>query len=426
MHLKKLVSMVSAGTMVFALAGCGGADSEEAATLEIEYNFTGAQYDAFAEVVDDFTAETGIPVTITSPGDSYEDAMKTRMASGDLPDVWVTHGWSVARYSEYLMPLEDQEWYSKIDESLLPSITDEDGHVYILPVTEAVCGIIYNKDVLDSAGVDPAEIRTWDDFTEACQTVQDTLPEVVPIEMSCDGSSVNNYMLEGILPTFLSNEDAPNNQVDALIDGSFDFTVDGRDAFEYIADWAEKGFFNVDALTADLATVQRAMGEGNAAFTFYSTEMIPPILTYTPDANVGVIPFPSATEDGMSYYGVGEGNASCFGIWKDTEHEEECKELLNFFARPENADRIAVYADGGIPCLLDTEVTDAYVLKEFQTSKEQFADDITYDNFFDRAYQPSGMWGVFDDSIDILLDGDAKENIDAALENMQSNYADLS
>ena len=52
--------------------------------------------------------------------------MKTRMASGDLPDIWVTHGWSVMRYSEYMEPLEDQDWYSQIDESLLPSITDDD------------------------------------------------------------------------------------------------------------------------------------------------------------------------------------------------------------------------------------------------------------------------------------------------------------
>ena len=30
------------------------------------------------------------------------------------------------RYSEYMEPLEDQDWYSQIDESLLPSITDDD------------------------------------------------------------------------------------------------------------------------------------------------------------------------------------------------------------------------------------------------------------------------------------------------------------
>lgn len=454
---KKIIGVVLAGTMAISMAACGGSadtatgsaggteatvtgNAEESAeasdttietvgatgvTIELEYGITGAQLEAFQEIIQKFTDETGIGVAITQPGNVYEDAMKTRMASGDLPDVWVTHGWSVIRYSEYMMPLEDQDWFDKIDASLLPSITDEDGHVYILPITEAVCGVIYNKDVLEAAGVDPTTIRTWDDFTDACQTIKDKTPDITPIEMSCNTSGVNNYMLECMLPTFLTNEDAPNNQKDALIDGSFDFTVDGVDTFNYIVDWAEKGFFNEDALTADLTTAQKAIGEGRAAFIIYSTECIPAMLTYSPDANLGVMPSPAASESGKSYYGVGEGNASCFGIWKDTEYEDECKQFLEFLARPENADKIATDVDGGIPCLSDTEITDAYILNVFKESQEQFKDDLTYDNFFDRSYQPSGMWGVFDDSMDILLDGDASANLDAALENMQTNYFDL-
>lgn len=462
MYWKRLLGMVMATTMVLSLSGCGNAavngvgnetasdvtteesSAKESAestsetadstiettgstgvSIEMEYGVTGVQMEAFQEIVQKFTDESGIGVTITQPGNVYEDAMKTRMASGNLPDVWVTHGWSVIRYSEYMMPLEDQEWYSKIDASLLPSITDEGGHIYILPVTEAVCGVLYNKDVLTSAGVDPTAIRTWDDFTNACQTIKDKTPDITPIEMSCNNSGVNNYMLECMFPTFLTNDDAPNNQKDALINGTFDFNKDGLDSFNYIADWSEKGLFNEDALTADLTTAQKAVSEGRAAFIIYSTECIPAMLNYSPDAKIGVMPTPAASENGMSYYGVGEGNASCFGIWKDTEYPDECKQFLNFLARPENADKIATDVDGGIPCLLDTGITDAYILNAFKESQEQFKDDITYDNFFDRSYQPSGMWGVFDDSMDILLDGNAKDNISAAIENMQTNYSDL-
>lgn len=437
---KRLISVLMAASMAASLGITGTAFADDAVkadtssttagatgnTIELEYGVTGAQMDAFKKLAQKFTDETGIGITITQPGSVYEDAMKTRMASGDLPDMWVTHGWSVMRYSEYLMPLEDQDWYSKIDASLLPSITDEDGHIYILPITEAVCGVIYNKDVLSNAGVDPTKIRTWDDLTNACQTIKDSNPDITPIEMSCNTSGVNNYMLECMLPTFLTNEDAPNQQAEALKDGTFDFTKDGRDAFEIIAKWADSGFFNEDALTADLTTAQNALGEGNAAFLIYSTECIPAMLTNTPDANIGVMPSPAATEDGKSYYGVGEGNASCWAIYKDTEYEDECKQFLEFLAKPENADVVVTDIDGGIPCLSDTGITDAYIYNAFKESQKQFDGDLTYDNFFDRSYQPSGMWGVFDDSMDILLDGTASENIDAALENMQTNYSDLS
>ena len=64
---------------------------------------------------------------MTRDGSDYKATMKTKMASNDLPDIWITHGWSVMRYSEYLMPLQDEEWYDKIDESILGAITDEEG-----------------------------------------------------------------------------------------------------------------------------------------------------------------------------------------------------------------------------------------------------------------------------------------------------------
>ena len=58
--------------------------------------------------------------------------MKTRMASQDLPDVFETHGWSVARYSEYLMPLNEESWASRIDEAILPVISDKNDNIYVL------------------------------------------------------------------------------------------------------------------------------------------------------------------------------------------------------------------------------------------------------------------------------------------------------
>lgn len=452
---RKLLAMFLASTMVLSLTACGNAststnagteedvatgdaaESEESTeadkmtttgvtgeTIELEYNVSGAQLDTFKEIVQGFTDKTGIGVTVTSPGNNYENAMKTRMASGDLPDMWVTHGWSVIRYSEYLMPLEDQDWYNQIDASLLPSITDADGHIYVLPITEAVCGVIYNKDVVESAGVDVSAIRNWDDFSEALAKVSEGSDTVSPLYMSCNDSAVNAYTLEDMFPTFYSNSDITENSAEALKDGSFDFTSQGRDAFELLAGWADAGYFNKDALTADLTTAEKAIGNGEAAFMFYSTECIPTILTYCPDANLGVMPVP-ASGDAGSYFGVGEGNFSNFAISKDTTHEEECKQFLSYMAEPENADKLAIDVDGGIPCLSTSQITDSYVLNAFKEAQSQFDGDLIYDNFFDREYLPSGMWSVMDDSMDILFDGTPKDNVDKAVDNMQTNYSDL-
>ena len=139
--------------------------------LEVETGFTGDQLDALQAIMDDFTAETGIGVELIAPGDDYENVMKTRMASGDLPDLWETHGWSTTRYAEYLLPLNDQEWIGKIKESIKTTVTDPEGNIYVAPLSIDPASICYNKDLFDAAGVDASQIYTWDDFEEACEKI---------------------------------------------------------------------------------------------------------------------------------------------------------------------------------------------------------------------------------------------------------------
>ena len=179
----KAVSALMCTAMCVSLAACGsgggsdeggsGSGSSGSGGLEIAYNLTTDDFSVFEDIINDFSEETGIDVTIYNGGDDYESAMKTRMSSGDLPDMWVTHGWSLIRYSEYMMELSDQEWVSNIEPGLKEVITHHTGVQFILPITQAVAAIMYNKDVLTQAGVDATQIRTWDDFAAACQSVLD-------------------------------------------------------------------------------------------------------------------------------------------------------------------------------------------------------------------------------------------------------------
>jgi len=79
-------------------------------------------------------------------------------------------GWSLLRYSEYLKVVNDQPWFDTIDkDSLAGVMADENGNFYALGMSMSISGLIYNKDALDKAGVDPNSIRTWDDFDAACE-----------------------------------------------------------------------------------------------------------------------------------------------------------------------------------------------------------------------------------------------------------------
>lgn len=157
--------------------------------------------------------------------------------------------------------------------------------------------------------------------------------------------------------------------------------------------------------------------------------MIPSVLAYNESANIGILPVPASSDDGASYFGIGEGNFSCFGIWKDTKYEDECKQLLEYLAQPEIAVQIT-RIDGGIPALstIELESTDqaAYTANAYSEAQTQFEGDLCYDNFFDREYLPSGMWSVMADAVATLLaDGDPEGSMDAAVTAVADNYNDL-
>ena len=142
---------------------------------------------------------------------------------------------------------------------------------------------------------------------------------------------------------------------------------------------------------------------------------------------MAMIPICASQKGGARFCGIGEG--ASFGIWKDTEYADECKQFLEYLARPEVAVKI-VQIDGGIPALTTIELDEtdkaAYTTNAFKEAQTQFDEDLTYDNFFDREYLPSGMWSVMADSVSTLLaDGDPEGSMDEAIMMVADNYNDL-
>lgn len=430
-RLKKLAAFGLAAVMTTGmLAGCGNGqagsektDSKEAdksakneTTLEVEVIYTGQPLDQFREVLDGFTEETGIGIELVTPGSDYEAVMKTRMASGEMPDVFVTHGWSIARYKEYLTALNDEEWYDRIDDPVLPIISDEDGSIYVLPVSQVTNGVVYNKTVLENAGVNVGDIRTMDDFKDACEKIKAS--GVTPFFVGGKDTWTAAVLYNAMAPAFYTTEGCKYPSGKELKDGTFDWDTKGSCVLEEIADMVQAGYFNKDLVTADNAATLTALGEDACGF---STEVeIVKVLNVAPDAQLGIMPIPCTTEDGKSQYMIGEG--SCFGIWKDTEKMKEAKQFLNYLAKPEVADKI-MELDGGLPALKDMN-TENVSYKAFSESQEIFEGDIFYDNLFDREYFPSGMFNADADAVIEVFMDPTEKGVNAGLQHLKSTFQD--
>lgn len=390
--------------------------SDKDVTLEVEVIYTGDPLEQFRTVLEDFTEETGIEIELITPGSDYESVMKTRMASGDMPDVFVTHGWSLIRYKEYLASLTEEEWTGKIDETIKSVISDDDGDLYVLPVTQQVNGIVYNKNVLENAGVKPEDIRTMDDLMDTCEKIKDT--GVTPFFVGGKDTWTAATVYNAFSPAYYTTEGSLYDCGEDLKDGSFDWDEYGSCVLEQIAEMVSSGYMNKDLVTADDAATMTALGKGEAGF---ATEVeIAKVLNIVPEAELGIMPIPCTTEEGKSQYMIGEG--SCFGIWKDTEYMDAAKEFLTYLSKPEIADRI-MDLDGGLPALEGMNTSNV-TYQEFLDSQKTFDGDIFYDNLFDREYLPNGMYNAQMDSVIEVFVDPSEEGVEAGLEVLKSTYED--
>lgn len=392
--------------------------------VDIEDSIQGDQntLDCFNKLIDEFSQQTGAEVEVVQNGSDHENIMKTRMASQDMPDMFVTHGWSTLRYNDFFEDLSGEEWVSRLDDAVKAVITDENGKVCTAPLTQWVYGMVYNADVLEANDIDPYAIKTWDDFKAACEKLEanGTTPLVISGK---NGSTLTGTMEQ--LNSFYTIDGAPYESREALKDGSFDFTKNTQ-FLDLYAELYDNGWFNEDIFTADQTTQFKYLGSGDYGFIPWgSPANIQTMKTYTPDVNFGIIPVPAVEEGGNAAYTVGEG--SCLAISNTSENIDCCKALLNFLLEKDNLTEYCT-ANGGMPGLSDVTPEDSESLELYKKSVEAAGDNITYSNFFDREYLPSGMWNVMQETMAKLYNGEvgtAKDRVAEAASYFQENYKTL-
>ncbi len=110
-----------------------------------------------------------------------------------------------------------------------------------------------------------------------------------------------------------------------------------------------------------------------------------------------------------------------------SENIDCCKALLNFLLEKDNLTEYCT-ANGGMPGLSDVTPEDSESLELYKKSVEAAGDNITYSNFFDREYLPSGMWNVMQETMAKLYNGEvgtAKDRVAEAASYFQENYKTL-
>lgn len=391
--------------------GSQAAGAELSGELEIVTNADEQTFNAVNGVFEKFMEENpGVKISYTTQGSDYEQLMKARMASNDLPDIFATHGWSVARYSEYLRPLNDQPWFGTVEEAFKRNIENADGQIFVLPLNMDQGGLMYNKTLLAELGIEIP--KTWDEFMAACQLAKDKGYTGVFIAGKDSRQPAN--LMDIAATTFLAScED--KGYTDQLADGSFDWN-NWTPVSQLLMDLKAKGYLNVDCVTCDPVDAAPRMAENNILFLMSSSpDLIGQAQEINPNAQYGMAPIPALNDSYEPAFCGGEREA--YGIWKDTENEALCLALLDYLAKPENV-KIVCEASGKRPAIQNVSPDLGSVAEDYAT----YADTAIYP-FFDRVYLPNGMWSTMK-TIGSALIGE-EMTVEESVQTMQADYETL-
>ena len=391
--------------------GNQAAGAELSGELEIVTNADEQTFNAVNGVFEKFMEENpGVKISYTTQGSDYEQLMKARMASNDLPDIFATHGWSVARYSEYLRPLNDQPWFGTVEEAFKRNIENADGQIFVLPLNMDQGGLMYNKTLLAELGIEIP--KTWDEFMAACQLAKDKGYTGVFIAGKDSRQPAN--LMDIAATTFLAScED--KGYTDQLADGSFDWN-NWTPVSQLLMDLKAKGYLNVDCVTCDPVAAAPRMAENNILFLMSSSpDLIGQAQEINPEAQYGMAPIPALNDSYEPAFCGGEREA--YGIWKDTENEALCLALLDYLAKPENV-KIVCEASGKRPAIQNVSPDLGSVAEDYAT----YADTAIYP-FFDRVYLPNGMWSTMK-TIGSALIGE-EMTVEESVQTMQADYETL-
>lgn len=169
----KKTAIVAVMVILLAAVAYGGGRTEASQAAPADRNVTlnvmmsfprfteqmEAYFDQFREKM---LAERGIDVTIVlemPSSEQYNNILQTRLSSNDAPDLFTLHASAdLPTYQKagYLADLSDQP----LAATLYPNVRETvsiDGKVYAVPFESTVWGYLYNKDIFEAAGLEPAD-----------------------------------------------------------------------------------------------------------------------------------------------------------------------------------------------------------------------------------------------------------------------------
>lgn len=369
---KVLTTMLAAAVLVGGLAGCSSTGTTKESDkvvkvfqLKVEIN------EALLDLAKKYEEETGVKVEITSVGGGadYGASLKAEFQKGTEPDIFMIQGAGDLKVWEHKVDdLSSEKWVSNAVKGTLDTVT-KDGKIYGMPAATEGYGLIYNKGILEKAGVDPKTIDTIDKLKAAFSTIDskkadlglDNIVSYTTKETWVTGNHTFNMALA-------AQENPPQFMAD-FIDGKADIVNN-----QIFKDWtnlvellcASSGGAALD--TIDYSAQVGNFALGKTAFLHQGNWVAGDLAKLDVDFEMGFIPL-SINNDTKISGSIPVGVPMYWVANKDSKVNAEAKEFLNWMVSSETGQESLVSDMKMIPAFtnfkVETDDTLAKSISEF-------------------------------------------------------------
>jgi raffinose/stachyose/melibiose transport system substrate-binding protein len=262
-----------------------------------------------------------VTIDFTILAGDYFTVFKTRLASGDLPDVFMTgSGVDIKNYAEYSADLTRESWIKNVEPSAIKEVT-YNGKILGFPIWSQAVGYIYNKKVFADVGITTPP-RTFSELEAACIKIQ--AKGIIPIANAYQ----DWWCFEQMFAHFLAK--STDNFADLatkLTNGTVKFSdlKPVQSSFAFF-DFTLK-YGNPKPLETSFDAQCAMIATGKAAIIHSGDWAEPAILKTNPNAQIGFLGEP--TDDQPAKLTVG--NTNCWRVTSASKNLAEVKKWLNWF-----------------------------------------------------------------------------------------------
>jgi raffinose/stachyose/melibiose transport system substrate-binding protein len=260
---------------------------------------------AFDEILSKFEKETGVKTQqeVLPDDNDYENIIKTRFATNDMPDIFYYYSGTV----EYISLKASSNLVDVTNEPFVNNLTDEiksyqtvDSKIYGCPWgTYNAMGIYYNINLFKKYDINVP--NNYEEFIDICKTLK--AKGITPIcEAGSDAWPTQIFTLCGfssiINPTIggstgiqkLCNNQLKLKDISAL-----------KDVMTRYYNLNKDGYMNTDISSTTYTTQEERLSTGKAAMAFEADWILPDIEDKYENVNdIGYFPLPSDTGKGVA------------------------------------------------------------------------------------------------------------------------------